>query len=100
MQSVTNKLRVVHIPQVPMDGFKVEVRNEREAYLIANTLADQHLFLFNNFVIPDYSNAIFVEMYDNDSDEWVIYYNDSEGMEWDELIEVYEHYFNNTDDNE
>ena len=86
-KAVKNKLRVVHIPQVPMKGFKVEVRNEREAFLIQNTLADQHLFLFENDVIPDYSNVIIVEMFDDG--EWLDYYNEDELMEWDELISTY-----------
>ena len=85
MIAVKNKLRVVHIPQVPMKGFTVEVENEREAYLVYNVMADQHLFLFENNVIPDYSNVIFIEMLEDG--EWVNYWNESEMMEWDEVVE-------------
>lgn len=88
MKNVTNKLRVWHIPQVPMDAFIVEVENEREAYLVSNTLADQHLWLLENNVIPDFSNAIGVEMLGEDG-EWESYYNNEELMEWEELVETY-----------
>ncbi len=86
-KSVHSKLRVVHIPQVPMKGFEVEVRNEREAYLVYQTLANQHLFLYENNVIPDYSNVIFVEMFEDG--EWVSYWNEKEMMEWDDMVNEY-----------
>lgn len=87
MKGVKHKLKVVHIPQVPMEGFEVEVNNENEAYLLYEVFANQHLFLFEKNVIPDYCNAIFVLMYEDG--EWGDYYNDNEMMEWDELIENY-----------
>lgn len=90
MKLVKNKLRVVHIPQVPMDGYIVEVQNEREAFLIEQSFAGQHLFLLQSNVIPDYSNAIFIEMFEDG--EWVNYYNHEEEMEWDFFIETYEDY--------
>lgn len=87
MQFVKEKLRVVHIPQIPMEGFKVEVRNEREAFLISETLANQHLWLLENNIIPDYSNVILVECFEDG--EWCDYYNEQEGMDWDEFVETY-----------
>ena len=95
MKKLNTRLRVVHIPQVPMEGYVVEVKNEREAYLIENTLTQQHLFLYKNNVIPDYSNVIFVEMWDEDMDadengeKWCDYHNEEEGMCWEELKETY-----------
>ena len=80
---VNNRLLVVHIPQIPMKAFEIEVKNEREAYLVINALADQHCFLFDNNVIPDYSNVIFIAMFDED-----------ENMDWDEFIEEYSDYVN------
>lgn len=88
MKNVKNKLRVSHFPQIPCPGFSVEVRNEREAYLLYETLANQHLFLYENNFIPDYSNAILVEMFEDD--EWCNYWNEEELMEWEELIQTYE----------
>jgi len=94
MKTVTNKLRVVHIPQIPMKGFEVDVKNEREAYLIEQTLTNQHIFLLEENVIPDFSNVVCVEMWDEDSDGegtpgWIDYWNEEESMEWYELIDCY-----------
>jgi hypothetical protein len=91
---VPNKLRVLHFPQIPCEAFFVDVKDEEQAYLISNTLADQHNFLFENNIIPDFSNAIQVVMWDEDADgegngDWVTYYNEAEMMEFDELAETY-----------
>lgn len=45
-------------------------------------------------MIPDYSNIILVEMWDENSDgegtpAWIDYYNEEEDMEWEELVETY-----------
>jgi hypothetical protein len=98
MKNVTNKLRVVHFPQVGSckESFKVEVKDEEQAYFTLMVLSIQHLWLEKHHIIPDYSNVIFVEMYDENIDEetgksygWVNYYNDMEYMEWDEVEETY-----------
>lgn len=89
---VPNKIRVCHFPQVPCKPFIVEVNNEREAYLIEQVFANQHLWLFDNGMIPDYSNAITVEIWDENSgwsDGWVDYWNDTECMDWNELKQTY-----------
>lgn len=87
MTNVPNKLRVIHYPQVPCLGFEVDVPNEQVAFLIKNALADQHLFLLDQKIIPDYSNAILVLMLQDG--EWVGYYNDDEGMDWEEFESTY-----------
>jgi hypothetical protein len=98
MEKVTQKLRVVHYPQVGIcpSFFSVDVKDEEEAYLIMETLANQHLWLLENSIIPDFSNIISVEIYDDYLDDvtmqpygWVEYYNESEGMGWDEFEETY-----------
>ena len=100
MKLVKNRLRVNHLPQIPCKGFKVEVKNEREAYLIVEALANQHVFLFENNFIPDYSNVILVEMWDDDLEEdsdgekWSDYYNESEFMEWEDFTEEHSDYVN------
>lgn len=96
MKTVSNKLRVVHFPQLGSckEAFTVEVKDEEQALFTINTLAKQHLWLEKNRIIPDYSNAIFVEMYDESIDEetgkpygWIDYYNHAEEMEWSEVEE-------------
>jgi hypothetical protein len=94
MINVTNKLRVLHYPQVPCKPFIVDVKDEEQAYLVSNALANQHLFLFEINFIPDYANSISVVMWDENSDgegngDWVDYYNEEEGMEFDEFAETY-----------
>lgn len=94
MKKVANKLRVLHYPQIPCTPFFVDVKDEEQAYLISETLANQHFFLFDNNFIPDYANVISVVMWDEDSDgdgnpDWVDYWNEEEAMEWDEFSETY-----------
>jgi Superinfection exclusion gene product 17 len=93
---VENKLRVLHFAQVPCKPFIVEVKDEVEAKKIIDTLAFQHLFLLEQNIIPDYSNSIIVEMYDESIEEgtkkpygWGNYWNEEEMMEWSELEEEY-----------
>lgn len=94
MNNVKNKLRVMHYAQVPCKPFIVDVSNEREAKKIMDVLADQHLFLLEQNIIPDYSNDISVVMWDENADgegnaDWVDYWNDEEGMDFDEFSETY-----------
>jgi len=97
MKKVNNKLQVRHYAQVPCEPFCVDVKDEEEAKKIADVLADQHIFLYNNNIIPDYCNAIYVVMWDDTPDEennnepigWVNYWNEEECMEWEEFEETY-----------
>lgn len=94
MKNVTNKLRVLHYPQVPCEPFFVDVKDEEQAFLIQEVLANQHLFLYVKNLIPDYSNAIIVVMWEENYDgegsaDWVDYYNEEEDMEFDEFAETY-----------
>lgn len=94
MKNVKNKLRVLHYPQIPCEPFFVDVKDEEQALLVRETLADQHLFLYDNNMIHDYCNAISVVMWDEDSDgegtpDWSDYYNEEEMMDFDEFVEAY-----------
>lgn len=89
MKKVKNKLQVRHYPQIPCEPFIVNVSDEYEAKKIIDMLADQHLFLYNNNIIGDYSNVFSVVMYNEEEQEWEDYWNENEGMEWDELEETY-----------
>ena len=94
MKAVKNKLRVLHFPQIPCTPFFVDVKDEEQALLIRETLANQHLFLYDNNFIPDYSNIVTVVMWDEDCDgegnaDWTDYYNEEEMMDFDEIVEAY-----------
>lgn len=90
MKSTKKKLRVVHYPQIGsgVEPFKIDVRNEREAYLVYNALANQHLYLYENNFMPDYSNVICVECLEDG--DWEQYYNEREDMYWHYLLNEYE----------
>lgn len=70
------KLRVWHIPQVPMKAFRVEVSNIDEAWKILNTLWDYDLFQYKNRVKPDYCNASGLEYFDEEENTWYEWYDD------------------------
>ena len=84
MKNITNKLRVVHFANIPCKPFIVDVKDEQEAHKVYTVMAEQHLFLQKENIIPDYSNVILVEMLD-ENNEWCDYYNEEEGMDWDEV---------------
>lgn len=87
MKETINKLRIKHFAQIPCKPFIVEVKDEVDAARIIDILAMQHLFLYNQKIIPDYSNALIVEMFEDD--EWVDYFNDDEGMDFNEFENTY-----------
>lgn len=83
------KLRVVHYPQIPCSPFIYDVLNEREAYVLVDALAKQHLFLYDQNMIPDYSNAIIVEQWDEIAEEWEEFFDEGSGLDFDEYVEEY-----------
>lgn len=70
------KLRVWHIPQIPMKAFHVHVSSPEEAIKILNTLADYDIFQFENHIKPDYSSAQGLEEFNEEDHEWEEWYND------------------------
>lgn len=82
------RLQVWHYPQMPCTPFTVDVKDEYEAMKMINTLADQHCWLFQNKIIPDYSNNFMVVMWEDG--EWVDYYNHEAQMGWDDFEDNHE----------
>lgn len=70
------KLRVWHIPQVPMKPFHVEVSSVEEAWKILNVLWDYDLFQYKNRVKPDYTNASGLEYWYEEEQDWCEWYDD------------------------
>ncbi|QPK89810.1 hypothetical protein IEN91_05060 [Bacillus velezensis] len=85
---MNKKLRVAHIPQVPMEAFYVEVKSLEEAKLIFDVLANYDLFQFENNIKPDYANATFLEEFDKEENEWVSWCDDETGI--DDIREYFE----------
>lgn len=82
------RLKIQHFPQLPCEPFEVEVKDEHEAIKMINALADQHIWLFKNKIIPDYCNSFNVVM--EDGGDWVDYWNEEEKMNWEDFEAVYE----------
>jgi Superinfection exclusion gene product 17 len=81
------KFKLYHYPQVPCEPFTVEVDSIEKAMLLEKVLAEQHCFLFDQNIIPDYCNVITVQIWNEDEDDWWDY--DDEGNDWDALQEFY-----------
>lgn len=80
MKIKKGQLRVWHIPQVPMESFKVMVDSPKEAKKILEVLALYDTFQFEHKVKPDYSNAAGLEQFDGKKwFEWL----DEEGTDID-----------------
>ena len=66
--SKAHPYRVSHHPQVPGPAYVTPATDVREAVAIADSLAGQHLWLLERGIISDYSNAIYIEVWDGE--EW------------------------------
>ena len=92
---VNKRLRVSHYAQIPCKPFHVDVKDECEAKKIQDVLAQQHLFLLENKIIPDYANVITVSMWeeeldpDENDEKWTDYFNEELCMDWKEFEESY-----------
>lgn len=85
MENTTaTKLRVWHIPQVPMKAFHVEVSSVEEGIVVRNALANYDLFQFNNNIKPDYCNASGLQVFEDG--EWVEWMSE-DGLTLDEWEE-------------
>ncbi|MCR4362100.1 hypothetical protein NUG13_12245 [Bacillus subtilis] len=82
------RLRVAHIPQVPMKAFHVEVKNLEEAKLLFDVFANYDLFQLENNIKPDYANATFLEEFDEEENEWISWCDDETGI--DDIYEYFE----------
>lgn len=82
-----NKLRVWHIPQVPMKAFFFEVSSVEEGVRMMDALADYDIFQYENNIKPDYCNANGLQIFDESltaeemadmelTDKWVDWYSE------------------------
>ena len=78
-QPKAGDLRVWWIPQVPMKAFRANVRDLREARLLIDTLADYDNFQFENGVRPDFANVGGLEVFDEESRDWIDWYHPETG---------------------
>lgn len=85
---MNKRLRVAHVPQVPMKAFRVEVKSLEEARLLFDVLVNYDLFQFENNVKPDYANATFLEEFNEERNEWVSWIDEETGI--DDIYEYFE----------
>lgn len=76
---MNKKLRVWHIPQVPMEPFYVEVDSVDEALKIMRLLAEYDLFQYEHRVKPDYCSTQGLEEFDEEDQEWYEWDSDDYG---------------------
>jgi hypothetical protein len=71
-KKATHNMRVWWIPQIPGSPFHVPVKNESEAILILNTLANYDKFQLDNRIKGDYCNVGGLEVLldDGEWNEW------------------------------
>lgn len=81
------KLRIWHIPQVPMKSFNVEVSSIEEAWRILNILWDYDDFQYKNEIKPDYASVSGLQYYDEEEKEWY-------DWEDDDGYDIVEHFRN------
>ena len=72
------KMKVWHIPQVPMQPFEVEVDSISEGRKLLEVLAKYDLFQFEHRIKPDYANMSGLVYLDADG-EWIDVEEDDEG---------------------
>ena len=71
--SMTKKLQVWWMPQVPCESFYVDVANVREGVNMLDALARYDRFQFENNIKPDYSNEGGLQQMGEDG-EWEDWY--------------------------
>lgn len=92
-----NKLRVYHIPQVPMKPFLVEVTSVQEAVRMMKALLDYDEFQLDNNIKPDYFNVCGLQMWDETltdqdlidmglEDRWVEWFIETEDDYYDDPV--------------
>ena len=72
------KYKVWYIPQVPMKSFDVEVENVEQAVKLYETIVKFSIFEFKNRIKPDYSDAGWIQYYNEEIEDW----EDLEGLDW------------------
>ena len=79
-------MRVCHIAQLGMaKPFYVYVDNIIEAKKVMDILSYYDFFQYNNNIKPDYSNASFVEIWDDCEKAWVNWYIEDENDYFDDI---------------
>lgn len=90
-KSPEQKLRVWWIPQIPMDTpFYIPVKSPEEAKKVMDILAFYDMFQYENKIKPDYCNVGGLEMFDEETGEWIDWFYETESTYYDNIDEYCE----------
>ena len=85
------KLRVWWVPQIGIENaFYVPVNTPEDGKRLLDTFAAYDMFEFNNNVKPDYCNTGGLEMWDEDTQEWVDWYLETDNEYFEDIDEYCE----------
>lgn len=72
------KYRVWHNCQIgAVDNFYINVKNEKEAWLVLNTLWNYDYFQYIKRIKGDYANASGFEYFDEEENDWCEWYDEN-----------------------
>lgn len=88
------KIRVWHVPQMPMPAFYVEVDSVTQGVQMMDTLANYDAFQFDHNIKPDYCNVNGLQVFDETltdqdlldmelTDRWVDWFHETDDGYWD-----------------
>lgn len=80
-----NKLRVWWISQVPMESFYIPVGSVEEGKKVLDLLAAYDAWQLQNRVKPDYTNVGGLQMYNEDEQDWIDWYIETEDDYYDDV---------------
>lgn len=81
-----SKLRVWWIPQLGIDQtFYIPVNSAEEGKKVLDLLAAYDLFQLQNKVKPDYSNAGGLQMWDEEDQNWIDWFMETENDYYDDV---------------
>lgn len=85
-----SKLRVYHIPQVPMKAFYIPVQDVAEGKKVMDILSAYDAFQLENRIKPDYCNVNGLEMFDEGEQRWVSWSIETDNDYYDSVDEYCE----------
>lgn len=85
-----SKMRVWHIPQVPMKGFYVPVESAEEGKKVMDVLAAYDLFQLENNIKPDYCNTSGLQVFNKEDQEWEDWYLETDDNFFENVDEYFE----------
>ena len=84
------KMRVWWMPQIGTKIFHIPVKTPEEAKVVMDILAAYDCFQYNQRIKPDFCNAGGLQMWDEEENDWVDWYCETENDYYDDVDEYCE----------